>query len=52
MIEGYIGHPVVSMTQGEVEKLRGIFGAINSGKSKVADYFPDSAAAGKKKAAA
>lgn len=55
MIEGYIGHPVVSMTQGEVEKLRGIFGAINSGKSKVADHFPDAAGAdgkGKKKAAA
>ncbi|MGE5607974.1 MAG: ERF family protein [Bacillota bacterium] len=53
MIEGYIGHPVVSMTQSEVEKLRGIFGSINSGKSKVTDYFTEGAdGKGKKKAAA
>jgi len=53
MIESYIGHPVVNMTLGEVEKLRGIFGSINSGKSKVADYFTEGAdARGKKKAAA
>lgn len=39
MLETYLGHALIGMTSGEVDRLRGIFGAINGGKNKVADFF-------------